>query len=272
MTLAHIVGAAIGASLAITTLAGTTGGVATGDPYFFVTNGSTLYRFQQGGPVDSFDIGVELNSLSFDSSGRLWGTEVNDSDADGNYCLHEILNPYGALSSTERGDFLTGRVGSLMSMGNSLVGFETTVGRLIQIDQLAESFGTLAFLGEESTRPQSSAYDPDTDTIYGIRNTRLYAITLDGGYTQTEIAELFPYTTGPTGGDWYDGEYYHVINNGSSTHLFTINVVTGEMTEFMVFDSEGRGATGLAIGVPVPTPGTAALMAAGGLLAARRRR
>ncbi|GJM19336.1 MAG: hypothetical protein DHS20C14_15490 [Phycisphaeraceae bacterium] len=248
------------------------GGVSAGT--MFVTSGSTLFRID-GGSVETFDIGVELNSLSFDGQGRLWGTESADDDGNGRRGLYEITDPFGVgLGSLSHGDFLPGRAGSLSFFENQLMAFDTTNGKLLGINAPGRTTTELGVLGDPSTRPQSSAYDDVNDVLYGVRGSKLYSISLTPGYSQTEIATITGTTggNGPMGGEWFDGSYYHSINDGKMLKIYTLNVTSGVLSEAFSFEVDGKGGSGFAMGTPVPAPAGAGALALAGLLTTRRRR
>jgi len=258
-------GALLGAALSAQAAAGTT---------YFATAGTTLFRVDDGGSVQSFDLGVELSSLSFDADGRLWGGEQDDQDGDQSYALYEVLDPFGSANAVMQGDFLPGRLGSLAMKNSTMLGFETTTGQLLDVDAHAKSWALAAMLGSGTTRPSSSGYDADHDVLYGIRNDTLYKFSTDGLYTQSTVATLFGgETSGSNGGEWYGGKYYHAVNDGSLYHVYTVDVSTGELTEVLNWAVDGRGASGLAVATtPVPTPGAAGLLGLGALTLTRRRR
>lgn len=262
-----LLGALAGAALSLQAAAGTT---------YFATNGTTLYRIEEGGSFESFDIGAELNSLSFDSDGRLWGGEINDANGNQSYDLYEILDPFGSLSAVSRGDYLPGRLASLTFGGKSeMLGFDGTNAQLLGIDNLAESWSTVGTPLGGGTLAKSSAYDTATDTLYGIRGNKLYEYANDGTYAPTQIATLTGgETNGPAGGEWYNGQYYHVVNDGSHMYLYTVDLQSGALTELLNWRVDFQGGVGLAVAdaPAAPTPGAAALLGLGGLAGLRRRR
>src|SRR5690606_16413507 len=107
------------------------------------------------------------------------------------------------------------------------------------------SWSVAANMSEAALRPASSAYDAATDTYYGVRASTLVSISMEPGHRQSTLASLdFGGAKGPEGGEWHNGLYYHAINDGSSIHIFTIDVTTGLTTEVFSFGVDGKGTMG----------------------------
>lgn len=264
----------------VRTLAGALAGAgfataAAAGPVYFATSGNTMFRVSDAG-LETFTLGTELNALAFDNAGRLWATESSDKDNDGKFRVFEVANAFSdGLRLTTHGDFLPGRTGTISFMNGSLFGFETQRSRLLEIDPFERTWKVAADMSGAALMPSSSAYDAATDTYYGIRASTLVSVSMEPGHRQSTLASLdFGGAKGPDGGEWYNGVYYHAINDGSNIRIFTVDVGTGATTEVLAFGVDGKGSMGFALADNpiVPAPAGIAALGLGGLALARRRR
>ncbi len=259
------------------------GGAATASlaaPTLFVTSGTEMYRIQLDEPTggaaftqfDQFTLGAELVSLTADDQGRLWGTEVRDTNGDGNHALYSIDNVLSSPVLTNQGDFLTERTSSVVWANGSLYGFTQTSQQLVTIDPDTDSYSAVGTFGEGVIPPASSGWDSVTNAFYGIRDEQLFRFSMGTELTSVKVADLDFGYSGPNGGEIVEGIYYHAINDGEVMRIFSIDLLTGASLEIIAFEVSGRGPVGFAGVGTIPTPGTLALLGAGGLVGLRRKR
>lgn len=259
---------------------GTCASVSMASPTLFLTSGTTMYRIQldapQGGAAftqfDQFDLGVELVSLTADDQGRLWGTEVIDTNGNGNYALYSMDQVLGVPAMTLEGDFLAQRTSSIVWSQGSLYGFVHPGDQMIAIDYVNDASTAVGSLAE-GTFLTSSGWDNTTGAFYGIDINNLYRYdNSESGFVSSLVTELDFGVSGTSGGEVIEGIYYHAINDGEVMHIYSIDLLTGETLELINFEVDGRASVGLAGVSNVPSPGSLALLGAGGLIGMRRRR
>jgi len=266
MGLVCVVGAAASASMAAPTL--------------FVTSGTNLYRIQLDAPsegasftqFDHFVMDASLVSLTADDQGRLWGTEVRDVNDDGMHALYSIDNALETPILTNEGEFLAERTSSIVWANGQLHGFSQPSNEFLNIDHANDTASIFGLLADGVNPPASSGWDSNSGSFYGIRNAELFQYSVGEELSTTKVGDVDFGINGPTGGEIVDGIYYHAISDGSLMHIFSIDLETGLSTELITFGIEGREPVGLAGISGVPTPGSLALLGAGGILGLRRRR
>ncbi|MGV6815426.1 MAG: hypothetical protein ACWA5W_10540 [Phycisphaerales bacterium] len=249
-------------------------------PTLFVTSGTDMYRIQLDDPssgasftqFDHFTMDASLVSLTADDQGRLWGTEVNDTNGDGNHALYSIDNALSVPTLNNEGDFLSERTGSIVWANGSLYGFEGATRQFIQIDPATDSSTVIGTFAEGVASPASSGWDSATNAFYGVRNEELFRFNMGEELGSVKVADLNFGMSGPIGGEIIDGIYYHAINDGEAMHIFSIDLLSGVTTELIAFEVSGRAPVGFAGVGTVPAPGALALLGAGGLVGLRRKR
>lgn len=268
------------ALLSIVCMIGGTATAGLAGPTLFVTSGTDMYRIQLDEPTggaaftqfDHFTMEAELVSLTADDNGRLWGTEVRDTNEDGNHILYSIDNVLSSPLLTNQGDFLSERTSSIVWANGSLHGFTQPSQELISIDTDYNAYSVVGTFGEGVIPPASSGWDSETNAFYGIRDEQLFRFSMGAELTTVKVADLDIGYSGPNGGEIIEGIYYHAVNDGEAMHIFSIDLLTGASTELIAFEVSGRGPVGFAGVGTVPAPGALALLGAGGLVGLRRKR
>lgn len=255
--------------------------VADAQMSIFATQRNELLRIDGSG-TSSFLLDYSITALSFDSSGRLWGTSIVDGDGDGSYSLIEIVDPFGTPVAVEVADALSARTTSIEWVGGTLYGFQNAGGgRVVTIDAgtgvdtVVGATGQtgLAGGGGMAVGPTMFALDHLAETVNDVD------YTLGGGPDPS--ATLI----GPAGLDivkagldYFEGDstLYALFSSRtgpgtSSVGLYTIDQTTGAATLHTDLSDAFReyGPSGLAI---IPEPATLAMLAAGALVLARKRR
>jgi len=253
-------------------------------PVLYATSGSYMYRIDFGvgltndglpASIDSFQLDHSIVSLTAGNNGELWGTERHDSSQDGNYALYRFDNINSTPVMAQQGDFLDGPTSSILNVEGELHGFMDSTKEMITIDPDTGSYTVIGSYADLPVSPASSGYDSLTQSAYGIRGTELFRfdLSLESSFNATKVADVDfgEIDQGPMGGEVIDGVYYHANVSGLTMSIFAIDLTTGLTEEVISFEVHEAGATGLA-GFSVPTPGSAALLALGGLVSTRRRR
>ncbi|RMH25520.1 MAG: hypothetical protein D6692_11215 [Planctomycetota bacterium] len=255
------------------------GGTATANPTFLATQGSTLIRYNQGNAtVDSFALSAPIVSLTTNPSGQILASSSNEFDPAEFFRLDD---PNGTPSLSYLGNSVGDNMfTSLTYVGNQLYGFYDGSQQLWSIDDTTYQGTLLGYIGVNNVTFGGSAYDEATDTFYAL-GYNLFTL-------EASVYRIENYSTTPSGVligntgiladgmslEFYDGVLYAAIQNRTSGafELGSIDTTTGAFSLIQTLASSfspSGDPTSLAI---IPAPGTGLLIAAGGLLATRRRR
>jgi hypothetical protein len=257
-------------------------------PVFLGTQGTTLYRISDGG-VETFTLSTDLTSMAVGPGGVIWGSALTDAGTNGLRELYTLDDPLGVSPSLSLvGEFLADNTPSLTWVDDTLYGVQKTPGGsdpavLVTIDTLGLTQQVVGDTGEIGAGFNGTAYDPSTDSFYGIRGgglippAELYEVdySLSGGTdpATTLIGELgLSYVNG--GAEWFGDTKYALIQERLESGLGdlllgTVNPDTGEFTQTLVVDAAVPGAVGLAV---IPEPATLSLLGALAIVVLRRRR
>jgi hypothetical protein len=277
-------------------------GVAQADPIFYGVTSSAgtfapanLVRFDMGAQTVTVvgTTGLTMDDCDFDASGQLWGISV----ISGSGFPPPPANERGMQIDISTGATVAmGNFGSSPSMaslafrgaGTSFSSVNGATGQLTIADLNAGSLSNVGAHGLTNlvtTNPviEALAYSPG-GTLYGIYNAGGNgAGPFGGGFPFDYKLASFNPLTGvgtPIGSiatsseafyslrfDPATGIAYTVDANGGG--VYTIDTTTGHGTLLFAGGPNAQRIRGLAI---IPSPGAAALLGLGGVLAIRRRR
>lgn len=256
------------------------GGVAQADitPPFLVTNGSRLYTFTQVQPPEEYqNIGIADGPAQFPAVGRDGNGQVlvHGMRADGkgeffrlrgnasNYRLDSI-----AVTETYYNTF--DFVGERLFAVKNLEGYSDAI---VELDPL--TYAEVGTYGVFDLGIGGMAYVPALNefVVSDTRSNTFLGIDFGDG-TGAGSARLIGHAGfrwGANGLEYANGVVYGTgIRGGDMKLVFGhVNLDTGAFEVEMVLGDAVRGAVGFGF---VPSPGTLALLGAGGLLAGRRRR
>lgn len=262
----------IASVLALATLAGA---ASAADPVFLTTTGSTLFRASSSGGVSSFPLSDDLVSMFTMPNGEIWGVSSTAS-VNGTFELYRLD---GALSATPTLTLLHDGFQATypgMSYANGfLYGFADGSQNFDRIDPTTFAVSGVGQTGTFSNG--GAAYDAATDTFWGTSsNTNaLYTIdySLSGGPDPTgTLVGALGFDFQNHDAEFYNGVLYATVqrNDNGAYEAGILSTVDGSFTTLVTIEAVYTpGVVGMVV---VPTPSTLALVAFGGLVAARRRR
>ncbi len=255
------------------------GGTATATPTFIASQGSTLLRYTQGdASVDSFSLSDRIVGMTMNPNGQILATSTNENTPAQFFRLDD---PNGSPTLSFLGDSVGDNMfTSLTYVGNQLYGFFDGSQQLWSIDDSTYQGTLLGFIGVNNVTFGGSAYDASTDTFFAI-GYNLFTL-------ESSVYQIQNYSTSPSGVligntgiladgmslEFYDGVLYAAIQNTTSGafELGTIDTTTGSFSLVQTLASSFSPSGDPTSLVIIPAPGAGLLLAAGGLLAARRRR
>ncbi len=248
---------------------------------YLVTEGTTLYRTNGVGAVQSFSLSDEIVGLTRTPDGQILATSSTLSPTTNMYEIYRLDGAFSATPSlTLLSDQLPFTYTTMSFIGDTLYADRGGTRFLVTLDPDAGYAETpVGINGDMGINPVGgSGYDAATDTLYvvsGGDNNAIYTVdyALQNGTNPTATLvggvgfDLFH-----SGMEFYDGTLYAALNNVDAGDLSvgTINTATGAFSpQQVILQGNISGPVSMLV---VPAPSAAAILGVGALAAARRRR
>lgn len=219
------------------------------------------------GPFGINQSGVDIQGLAANpATGEVWGISAGAAAA---FTIDITTGAATQLTSTNT--FRGNANGLAYDANRHVLWAASNSGEVWQYDIASGNTTSIGFVDRAAL--EGLAFDPATDTLYAINDVDDRIYTLD-----TTTLAATPITAPLDGGFWrgltFDGDTGTIVASrvGGATAATFINVVdpaTGMVIQSGVVSNAAAFTQGLAY---VPTPGSLALLALGGLAATRRRR
>ena len=257
-------------------LAALAAGSTMAQPIYLATSGSTLYRAEQGGASVSFNLSDEINNLLMAPNGDILAFSGSETGSG----TFEVYRLDGALGNTPSlqliSDVLPNSYPAATFVGDTLYGYRNGSRNLVTYD-----IGTGVETDIGRSAPMQgpiggAAYDASNDTFYAVTRGDASLFTVDyaagSGDPDATLVGNLGIDIFNMGLDLYQGSLYAAFEDTTNGQFVagTVSTDTGLFTgDTVLFNGALDGSVGFIV---VPAPGTLALLAAGGLLTARRRR
>lgn len=250
-------------------------GSAMAQPIFLATSGSTLYRAEQGGAATTFALSDDITNLLLAPNGDILAFSSTENGS-GNFEVYRLIGALGNSPSLQIvSDNLPNAYPAATFVGDTLYGYRNGSRNLVTYDI---DTGVETEIGPSAPMQGpvgGAAYDAATDTFYAVTRgddslfTVDYAPAFDPDATLVGNLGIDVFNMGL---EMYQGSLYGAFEDTTNGRFVagTINTGTGAFTaDTVFFDGVLDGAVGFVV---VPAPGALAVLAAGGLVAVRRRR
>lgn len=247
------------------------------DTVYLATSGNTLYRAVQAGTAETFTLSDDINSLLRAPNGDILA--ISGSETSSN--TFEIYRLRNALSNNPTlelvSDTLPSSYPGATFIGDTLYGYRNGSRTLVTYDigtgvetEIGPSAPIQGPIG-------AAAYDPGTDTFYTVSRGDAALFTVDylagSGDPDATLVGSLGIDIFNMGLDFYagSGSLYAAFEDTTNNQFVvgTLNTADGTfMGDTVLFDGALDGSVGFIV---VPAPGAFAMVAAGGLVAIRRR-
>ncbi len=249
-------------------------------PVFLSSQGTTLYRFTTNSVPKTFSVSDDIIGMAADANGVIYVTSSKPGSPPGSE-LYRLDNP---LSNNPTLTLLHGNLSRLYTsitfINGKLYGVQNLDNFLVEIDLgtfVETPVGATGFMNTNA-RFGGIGFDSSAGRLFAVEsqstNDSLWEIDWslsNGPNPDASIIGAQGFNNESSGAEWYNGTLYGVINNvDTGDYEFGwYDTSTGAFTATKVLGTSAFINTGL---TAIPTPGSLALLALGGLSLLRRRR